>query len=207
MSGNERDSQIPSTSWGDAPERPAPITWEDAASPSHAAGESGVSAQSGQGGWSMRDGSEERAQKASEAMSDMNRVGLGLPFALSTLGALIGVAIWVVIGILTNTEIGYVAIVLGFLAGRGARLGTGGLGGVSIQLMSAVVAVFGIVLAKYMLVSHFEGTMGANYAMAVGPTYLISPVVFAELLPSVFHPMDLLWLVLAAAGGWGGAKR
>lgn len=204
MSGNEQE---PQNVWGDTPERPTPTTWEEAAQHDRSSDERATGASSGQRGWSTSDYSEERAQQAREAKSGMTRVGLGLPFALSTLGALIGVAIWVVVGILTNTEIGYLAIILGFLAGRGARIGTGGLGGFSVQLMSAVIAVFGIVIAKYMLVSHFEGTMGASYAMAVGPTYLISPVVFAELIPSVVHPMDLLWLVFAAAGGWGGARR
>jgi hypothetical protein len=68
------------------------------------------------------------------------------------IGAMIGAAIWYGIGIAINFEIGYVAALVGFLAGGGCYLGARGNAGIMTGVMAAALAVGGIGVAKWAFV-------------------------------------------------------
>lgn len=74
---------------------------------------------------------------------------------LGIVGAIIGGAIWAGVAIVGDVEIGYLAILVGALAGGGVLLGSGQKRGLSYQLISVVIAALGILIGKYITLYHF----------------------------------------------------
>jgi hypothetical protein len=134
--------------------------------------------------------------------------GARLPAALlgSLLGALVGAAVWAGIVIATDYEIGYVAVLVGFLAGKGAALATRGGHGPLAQKVAVVGALFGLVAAKFAIFAHvvkqfvfeehgeligyFDEQILANF-----PDFLVGE------MTGLF---DLLWIFLAVTTAWRG---
>ena len=116
----------------------------------------------------------------------------------------IGAAVWAVIAIFTQHEIGWIAIGVGFLvafavrvAGRGLEVRYAAIGGA--LALSAVVA--GKILALCGLLAKQEG---------ISFWTVISNFPFSELpgiMRETFEPMDLLFYALAVWMGWKGARR
>ena len=83
----------------------------------------------------------------------------GRPFILgvigSLVGALIGAAIWWVIAIATEYEIGFIAWALGGLAGFGMALGYR-KGSAAAGAVAAIIAIIGILAARLMIVAYFN---------------------------------------------------
>ena len=69
----------------------------------------------------------------------------GKAFALGLAGAAIGAGIYYGVLALTGYEIGLIAIVVGYLAGRGVRMGSGGRGGAGYQAMAMLLTYLAIV--------------------------------------------------------------
>ncbi|MBA3818205.1 MAG: hypothetical protein H0X17_04890, partial [Deltaproteobacteria bacterium] len=74
-----------------------------------------------------------------------------LAFAGGLAGAIVGAAVWAGIAVVTDFEVGYVAILVGFLAGLGVRVAAGKKRSLGMQLMASVLAIVGLLLAKYMI--------------------------------------------------------
>ncbi|MCB9852416.1 MAG: hypothetical protein H6819_04920 [Phycisphaerales bacterium] len=98
---------------------------------------------------------------------------LGLGVGLSAAGALLGGIIWYVIAIKTDYEIGYVAILVGFLAGLGMMMGSKGENAFA-GVIAAALGIGAIIGAKYMIIStlaesndEYEMTDGQLYADAL----------------------------------------
>lgn len=92
--------------------------------------------------------SADRAAKAKKLVGGVSRLALGSLF--SGIGALIGAGVWIVVAMLANMEIGYIAWGLGLLAGFGMRLGRGEAstrGGI----IAAVISLGGICIAKLVI--------------------------------------------------------
>jgi hypothetical protein len=68
-------------------------------------------------------------------------IGLGL------LGMLGGAAVWYAVAKLANLEIGIIAILLGFLVGKGIMMGSGNRGGLGYQLLAVAITYLGIGVA------------------------------------------------------------
>jgi len=54
-------------------------------------------------------------------------------------GAIIGLILYSVVGIVTGLEIGYVSLAVGYIVGRAVLLGTSGIGGRRQQIAAAVL--------------------------------------------------------------------
>lgn len=67
---------------------------------------------------------------------------------IGTAAAILGAAIWLGVRRATHYEIGYVALLVGFLVGGGVRLGSGNRGGIGYQII-AVVLTYLAVAANY----------------------------------------------------------
>jgi hypothetical protein len=120
------------------------------------------------------------------------------------IAGLIGAAVWAVIAIFTQHEIGWIAIGVGFLvgfavrvAGRGFEVRYAAIGGA--LALAAVVA--GKILALCGLIAKQENISFWD---------VLGNFPFSE-LPAVmretFEPMDLLFYALAVWMGWKGARR
>jgi len=124
----------------------------------------------------------------------LGAVGLGLA------GALAGAAVWTVISITAKYEVGYVAVLVGFLAGRGVRLGARGTVGKGLRGTAVALAVLGLASARYGI-----------FAWLVAQHESVSPLdsrilpAFAQNLGNLFTPYDLLWVFLAMTAAWRAA--
>jgi hypothetical protein len=117
--------------------------------------------------------------------------GLGL------LGAAIGAAVWAAIAIGAGIAIGYIAILVGFLAGFGVRIGAGTARSRELQILAVVLAVVGLVLAKYGILA---GTLMGEYD--VSPFDPEVRAFFFENFTSMLSPFDALWLFFAVGAAW-----
>jgi len=121
---------------------------------------------------------------------------------VGTLGALLGGAVWAVIVVLTDYEIGYLAVLVGFLAGLGVKFGAGGGHGVRLQWIAIAATIFGLIATKYFIFAHFFSSAaeagGVSLGYFSGETLSAFPTMFGEML-SLF---DALWVFLAASTAW-----
>jgi len=79
----------------------------------------------------------------------------------AVIGSLVGALVWAGISYWMNLEVGYVAILIGFLAGLGAKMGSRGLDGPALGVLAAVVAIAGVLGGKYLAVNFaLQGAFG-----------------------------------------------
>ena len=118
------------------------------------------------------------------------------------LGAVIAGAVWAVIVVLTDYEIGYLAVGVGFLAGLGVKLGSGDAHGVRLQWVAVGCTLFGLLAAKYFIYAHFFTSAAAEEGVSIG---YFNPVTLSA-FPGMFFEMlslfDLLWVFLAVSSAW-----
>lgn len=81
-------------------------------------------------------------------------MSLGRGFFGSLLGAAAGGAGWAAISLATDLRLGFLAIVVGGLAGFGMGMGTKARGGMGAGVLAAIAAAFGILGSRY-AVNHF----------------------------------------------------
>ncbi|MFL5345927.1 MAG: hypothetical protein ACJ8AT_14145 [Hyalangium sp.] len=132
------------------------------------------------------------------------QTGARFPLALAggAAGALVGAVIWAVIVVATDYEIGYVAVLVGYLAGRGVKLGAGKGRGQPLQIAAAGMAVFGLVIAKYFILAHvvISDPRGAELGLGYFSPTLFS--LFLQNIGSSLSPFDLLWIAFALMTAW-----
>ena len=114
------------------------------------------------------------------------------------IGAMLGASVWGGIAIATDVEIGYIAVLVGFLSGVGVKLGARGALGGPLPMVAAACSLVGLVAAKYLIAAHIVTKAVAEQG---GPSlgYLDSQVVtiITENFGSLLGIFDILWVVLA----------
>jgi len=120
---------------------------------------------------------------------------------LGLAGALVGAAVWAGICVTADVEVGYVAILVGFLAGQGVKRGAGRRRSQGLQLMAAALASVGLASAKYMIVSWAAVKMAG-----LSPFDGVVVKIFFEHLDQWFGGFDILWLLLAVGAAYRQAK-
>ena len=122
--------------------------------------------------------------------------------ALGLLGAFAGALVWTIIAVSTELAIGFVAILVGFLAGTGVKVGAGKARGQGLQILAALLAVVGLAAAKYMIVAyavvHEAGKNGVDLSY-LDPRIL---TIFGNVAGKLVSPFDLLWIVLAVGAAY-----
>jgi hypothetical protein len=143
------------------------------------------------------------AQVEAELAAEQS-VGVRFPLAVvgGAAGAIVGALIWAAIVVATNFEVGYVAVLVGFLAGTGVKLGAGKGRSESLQALAAGMAFFGLAVSKYFILAHFAVTALAEKGIEVG--YFSSAVfdIFGEAIGDMLSPFDLLWIFIALSAAW-----
>ena len=117
-------------------------------------------------------------------------------------GAAAGAGVWAAIGVATNMEVGYVAVLVGFLTGFGVKLGAGKSRGQGLQLLAALLAVGGLVLAKYFIFAWMvsQASAGQGSPIAWYDPRLIP--LFPRMITALMSPFDLLWLFIAISAAY-----
>jgi hypothetical protein len=140
-----------------------------------------------------------RAELATQVPAGMNILVAGV---CGLAGALVGAAAWSGVAIATDLEVGYVAVLVGFLAGLGVKLGAGKQRGPLLQYLAAGLSVVGLVAAKYMLFAHAVVVVGHERGIELSyfDTRFLS--VFPEALGQMLGVFDVLFLVLALGAAY-----
>jgi len=122
----------------------------------------------------------------------------------SLLGTLIAAGVWAAVTIMTNYEVGYIAILVGLLAGEGAVRLSGKFRGPSLQLIALVAAAVGLVVAKVIILDYTLVEEIAKTEPTAAAGYLSPSVIVLSLLqlPLIFRPFDLIWMFIAGRVAW-----
>src|SRR5690606_32967424 len=101
-----------------------------------------------------------------------------------------------------SLEIGIIAVLVGYLAGQGAKLGAGPGRGVPFQVASVSAALLGLLAAKYFIFAHFLAADMATYGLSAGPFNKAILEAFPAALPKMVSVFDLLWIFFAVSSAW-----
>jgi hypothetical protein len=129
---------------------------------------------------------------------------LMLAVAGGAIGALLGAVIWAAVTYFTEYQIGWMAIIVGYLVGFGtSRLGKG-LDKI-YAITGGVISLFGVALGNFL------ASMG-YVAKAMEMNYLDTMLSFDysmtfELLKATFTPTDILFYILAIYAGYRSSLR
>ncbi|UCG05550.1 MAG: hypothetical protein JSV83_16775 [Desulfobacterales bacterium] len=138
-----------------------------------------------------------KLQTLMQEIKDNQNLSLGI---LGGMGAAaIGAIIWAVITALTNFQIGWMAVGLGFLVGIGVRSLGKGINtsfGIVGAILSLVGCLAGNLLTVCILISRQEGIELFNLLTR------LNPAVVVELIKATFNPMDLLFYGIAVYEGY-----
>lgn len=114
------------------------------------------------------------------------------------IGAALGAGLWAVIGVVTDSQIGWIAILIGLFAGFGVRLlGKGKT--IPYKLIGAVLAFVGVVAGNIItvyIVLYNDPQFGPDFVSRLAINHYI------ELLTSSIEPVDLLFYGLALFSGF-----
>lgn len=123
----------------------------------------------------------------------------------SVLAAMICGVVWGFIVKATNYEIGFMAVGVGYICGRGVVLFSGGKKGTLMQIVAVVSSVLGVFVGKYMtffymLNDYIKTQQNADVSISMFSGKVIS--LFVELLPKALSGYDALWVVIAVYTAW-----
>lgn len=114
-------------------------------------------------------------------------------------GAGIGAVLWAVITVLTQYQIGYMALGVGFLAGLGVKFLGRGIDP-AFQFAGAALALAGCLAGNFMVMIAF-GTMETGLPVSTILSVL-TPSLLVELYADAFSVIDLLFYGLAVSIGY-----
>lgn len=131
-----------------------------------------------------------------------------LPRAIAggVIGALAGGAAWAAIAIVSEYEIGYMAVGVGILAGIGVSIATRDRLLRSAPIVAAACSLAGLLIGKYLIFAHFAIAQLAQRDTAIAArTYSWDPriaLAFFALLPQILSMADALFGVIALGAAW-----
>jgi hypothetical protein len=99
----------------------------------------------------------------------------------------IGAAIWFAIVVVTNYQVGLLAVIIGALVGTGVMIGSGRKRNMRLQLLSVVLTLAAMAGAEYFIVRHFV------------VEYLVQQGTASAADVPLFFPLDLAWEFVVAA--------
>lgn len=109
--------------------------------------------------------------------------GIVLSAVLGFIAAIATAVIWYLLVVLTKWQFGLLAMLVGFVVGQAVLYGSGRKGSLKLQIISAVLTLFGMALGEYLITRHFASL------------YFISQGYSA--LPLFLHPYSMLSLIIA----------
>lgn len=95
--------------------------------------------------------------KVIEELANEVSTSKDLPMAIlgGLLGAIVGALLWMLVVVLTNTQVGFVAIGVGWLAGQGVALFVKRRKSFQLQIVSAIFAMLGCVFGYVCITAHW----------------------------------------------------
>ncbi|OGP52837.1 MAG: hypothetical protein A2Y65_07955 [Deltaproteobacteria bacterium RBG_13_52_11] len=123
------------------------------------------------------------------------------------LAAVVGGVIWGLIVIVTNYEIGFMALGIGGLCGFAVLLFSKGKRGLPLQVIAVFSSILGIFVGKYFFFFHYlKETLAKEYGVAVASNLSIfsQEVIqfFLDHIELTLSGFDILWVILAVITAW-----
>jgi hypothetical protein len=141
-------------------------------------------------------------QAAMQQLKSEQNLGMGVVGGL--MGMVIGAVLWAVITVVTDYQIGWMAIGVGFLVGLGVQLLGKGLSS-SFGVAAAVLAGVGCLLGNFLVIIGF---VSQEFGLTYGEIFAeLDGATMVELMTATFQPMDLLFYGLAIYTGYRGGFR
>ncbi|HKW44184.1 MAG TPA: hypothetical protein VJN22_00920 [Candidatus Eremiobacteraceae bacterium] len=124
---------------------------------------------------------------------------LPLALAAGVVAALVGAAIWAVITVTTQFQIGWMAVGVGFLVGYAVQYLGKGMGK-EYQYVGALCALLGCLLGNYFVAVGFAAQSLHMDFFALLPRIPVEKI--PSLMQDTFQPMDLLFYAIAVYEGY-----
>lgn len=121
---------------------------------------------------------------------------------LGLAAALVAGGLWALVVVLTDHEIGYLAVGVGALAGFAVKVGSRSGEGKRLQQLAVACSVVGLLAAKYFIFAHFITTAAAEEGVELGYLSLGTMATFPRALGELLSFYDLLWLFFAVSAAW-----
>ncbi|HXU12290.1 MAG TPA: hypothetical protein VN898_10015 [Candidatus Binatia bacterium] len=141
----------------------------------------------------------------SQPVTPLSPEGDSLPMALlaGLVAAAVGAAAWALVTVLTQMQIGWMAVGIGFLVGLAVRkFGKGSAP--SFQVLGAVLSLVGCLAGNLLAVCIFAGRSEDVPLMTILAG--LTPSLAVRLIVETFSPMDLLFYGLAVYEGYKFAR-
>ena len=141
----------------------------------------------------------------------MKRKGLGLSLlcacaAAGAVAALIGAALWAIITITTEYQIGFMAVGVGFLVGYAIRaFGQGSAQ--KFAIAGAALALLGCILGNLFTIAGVIAKTNGGNAISVAFSLLTHPASAANIMSAAAQPMDFLFYAIAIYEGYKLSRR
>lgn len=119
------------------------------------------------------------------------------------IGAALGAVLWAAVVIISNYQVGYVAIAVGFFAGQGVAIAVSRRQAFFLQIISVIWAGLGCILGNLVIMIYF---IVQNVRKDGGEIEYFDSrlwLVALEILPEMFKdPFNYLWIALAMYFSW-----
>ena len=137
-----------------------------------------------------------KAEAAFEEESREPKVPLAL--LLGLVAAVVGCVLWYAVVVITNYELGIVAIAIGWLVGSAVSIGAGRKRGLILQIMAVLITLVALLFSEYLIVRHFVVRNLAEEGYT-GIPLIMEPAVMWELIVEGIKasPTSLLFWAIA----------
>ena len=120
------------------------------------------------------------------------------------IGGLLAAGIWWGFTIVTNFQIGLVAVLIGWAVGKGVVTMTGGKRARSLQFISLAITLVSYSLATYWVTRTFVMRYIAENGLAGGLPFFPEPAVFVSTVTAGIEIWDIVFLAIALWQAWKG---
>lgn len=143
------------------------------------------------------EGCKEVLEKAFKAETENPNTPMAILAGL--FAAILAGVVWYAFTVLTNYQVGYIAIGVGFLIGFAVRLGSGNKRGFSLQMISAGITLLTLYVSQYFVFHHYARKYllehKAEFPDYNGQFFLLSPF-NPDILRDMISPIGLIiWAV------------
>jgi hypothetical protein len=145
-----------------------------------------------------------KVQQFQERLRTEQNLLLGL--AAGGLAAVIGAVLWAVVTVITNYQIGWMAIGVAFLVGVAIRVFGKGIDNI-YRFMGAGLALFGVVLGNLLMIAALLARQETLPLLTVLNYMLLHPAADVQMLTQSFSPIDLLFYGFAVYYGYKYSSR
>ena len=140
-----------------------------------------------------------REQILLEKMKEEQNLGMGILAGLA--GAFLGAVIWAFATLITDYQIGWMAVLNGFLVGFGIRTFGKGMDK-KYGVMGAVMALGSILLGNLLMVAVILAREESISILSILVSFIMEPQLPIEIMAAIFEPMDLLFYGIALYEGY-----